>query len=173
MTVFAIVLDVVVALLLTATIIYAYVLNRKLATLRNTKQEMEGLVNRLVESTGQAETALAELKAAANESGQRLDTQVKQAQDLGNDLNFLVEKATGLADRLESQIGQARAATRSGGEGAQAAATAGKAADVPASGRKAAASSGGKPAAASASRNAVEDEPPANAKLLRALRGVR
>lgn len=173
MTVFATALDVVVALLLAATIIYAAVLNRKLATLRNTKHEMENLVNRLVESTGQAETALAELKAAASESGQRLDIQVKQAQDLSNDLNFLVEKATGLADRLEGQIGQARAAARPGGEGAQAAANTGKSADTPASGRKPAAASGGRSAAAGASRTAVEDEPPANAKLLRALRGVR
>ena len=36
--------DVVIALLLVATIIYASVLNRKLTTLRNTKQEMEALV---------------------------------------------------------------------------------------------------------------------------------
>jgi chromosome segregation ATPase len=172
MTGFAIALDVVVALLLAATIVYASVLNRKLATLRNTKQEMEALVNRLVESTSKAEGALSELKAAANESGQRLETQVMQARELSDDMNFLVEKATSLADRLEGQIGQARAATRPANEGGQTAKGPAKKASEPAAGRKQAAS-GGSSLAARGSRGDVEDEPPANASLLRALRGVR
>lgn len=178
MTAFAIVLDVVVALLLVATIVYATVLNRKLATLRNTKQEMETLVNRLAESTGQAETALGELKAAAGETGGELDSQVRRAGELRDDLAFMIEKADRLADRLETQIGHARAKAQPAGEPRQAPANAATAPgeavrDKPAAMKAGKSKSGAASVEADDTARQADDPPPANAKLLRALRGVR
>lgn len=208
----SIALDIVVAALLIATIVYASVLNSKLATLRNTKQEMEALVNSLVDSTDQAQRGLSELKAAAGESGQSLDQRVREARALADDLGFLVDRAGGLADRLETQIGKARAAARIGENGsseagepeakgraktargrrelaqksgknggklravsAAAAVEDGEADQAEAPERRPAAGApAGAPAGAGSGANGTDEAaPPANAKLLRALRGLR
>lgn len=187
-----IVLDIVVAILLAATIAYAVVLNRKLATLRNTKQEMETLINRLIDSTAQAEKGLSELKSAAGDAGRNLEAQVNKAQGLSDDLGFMVDKANSLADRLETQITQARHSLRSNDElPAKSTAKASRARDggIPdaqakrsksaadrayAGPSKTKSASDGAQAAAGEGDTSLDDNlPPANAKLLRALRGVR
>ena len=108
MSYLSLVIDLVVAGLLIATIVYASVLNRKLATLRSSKQEMETLASRLVESTQHAERALADLKSAANDTGEQLERRVAEARNLIDDLRFLVDKGSGLADRLAGDIEKSR-----------------------------------------------------------------
>lgn len=108
MTYISLIIDLVVAGLLVATIVYCSVLNRKLATLRSSKQEMESLAGRLVESTQHAERALADLKSAANDTGEQLERRVAEARNLVDDLRFLVDKGSGLADRLASDIDKGR-----------------------------------------------------------------
>lgn len=183
----SIALDIVVAVLLVATIAYATVLNRKLAVLRNTKQEMETLINRLIENTEQAERGLAQLKAAAGDTGSALERKVEEAKGLSDDLGFMVDKANALADRLETQIGKARETVKSVETPSQNAAreasdagggTAGRSKQAKAKPRVAA-HAGRKPASHAVQsdgeegRNGFDELPPANAKLLRALRGVR
>jgi len=112
-------LDIVLAVLLFAVIAYASVLNKKLATLRATKDEMENLVTRLVESTEHAQKGLADLKAAASESGGDLEKRVEQARKLSDDLGFLVDRAGGLAedDVAGGRRGAAAPAQERGGHG--------------------------------------------------------
>jgi hypothetical protein len=107
----SILLDVLIAGLLAATIFYAVILNRKLGELRNNKAEMEAMVNRLVQTTERAEHGLAELRAAAHDKGEELSQKVADAKALSDDLGFLVDKGTSLADRMERQIGAARKVT--------------------------------------------------------------
>ena len=107
----SVLLDVLIAGLLAATIFYAVVLNRKLGELRNNKAEMEAMVNRLVQTTERAEHGLAELKAAAHDKGEELSHKVAEAKALSDDLGFLVDKGGSLADRMERQIGAARKVT--------------------------------------------------------------
>lgn len=107
----SVLLDVLIAGLLAATIFYAVALNRKLGELRNNKAEMEAMVNHLVQTTERAEHGLAELKAAAQEKGEDLSQKVSDARALSDDLGFLVDKGTSLADRMERQIGAARKVT--------------------------------------------------------------
>jgi hypothetical protein len=102
------VLDVIIAVLLVATIVYAAVLNRKLAALRNAKAEMEMLAARFADSTAKAESGIQNLKAHASESGVTLDSISARAAGLAGDLSFLVEKGTSLANRLEEAIDSAR-----------------------------------------------------------------
>jgi hypothetical protein len=193
-------LDVVVAALLVATIVYATVLNRKLTLLRDNKQEMEALVNRLVESTEHAERGLADLKAAAGEKGDELERRVKEARALADDLGFLVDKGGGLADRLEQQIGQARSAggrsapatpepaapaprasaeswpgARAVKHGAsdQGAGTPAAGAGAQRPGRRGAAQAAAAEPARAAAAEPLGDGDPRNNKLLKALRGVR
>ncbi len=101
-------IDALVAVLLIATIVYAVVLNRKLAALRDAKVEMEALVARFAESTAQAESGIQTLKAHATNSGASLDSIVNRAHGLADDLTFLIERGSSLANRLEGAIESAR-----------------------------------------------------------------
>jgi len=167
-------LDIVIAALLIATIVYASVLNRKLATLRNTKQEMEALATRLVDSTERAEKALSELKAAASEDGGNLEKNVSAARGLVDDLRFLVDKGTALADRLTGEIGKARGGTPGS---AKAATDKRPERNTPTDGgrSRATAAAGPRPAAARATERRWDDEedPEADSQLMKALRRVR
>ncbi len=195
----SVLLDVLIAGLLAATIFYAVVLNRKLAELRNNKAEMEAMVNRLVQTTERAEHGLAELRAAAHDKGEELSQKVSDAKALSDDLGFLVDKGTSLADRMERQIGAARKVTAdprgveplglqdtakpaNATSKAPAQATA-QASAEPASPRPAANQSARTDASAQPTAPTRRAEPrgaaapargtPENAKLLNALRGVR
>ena len=64
-----IVLDVVVAGLLLATIAYAILLSRRLGALRNDKRQLEALVSSLDISSQRAEAGIASLKDAAEQIG--------------------------------------------------------------------------------------------------------
>ena len=77
------VFDVVLAILLVATIVYAVVLNRKLSVLRVAKIEMEALFNRLVKSTQKAESGIESLKGQVLNSGEVLQHGVEAARGLG------------------------------------------------------------------------------------------
>lgn len=168
----SILLDLVVATLLIATIVYASVLNRKLAVLRNNKQEMEAMVNRLVQTTEQAEHGLADLKEAAGEKGDELDKRVKDATALVDDLGFLVDKGNSLADRLERQIGQARGTVAAAASGKPVPAET-KTDEPPAESRETVESKPAGKAASGGKSRTTKSSSPQNAKLLKALRGVR
>jgi hypothetical protein len=105
----SLILDAAIAVLLVATIAYAVVLNRKLGALRDAKTEMEGLLARFVESTDKAGSGIESLKAEAKRSGERLQAKLDAARGLADDLGFLIEKGSGLADRLDGALGVARA----------------------------------------------------------------
>jgi len=179
MSYFSLGLDIVVAGLLVATIAYAAVLNKKLATLRATRQEMETLAARLVESTQQAERALSDLRQAAGQDGGKLERQVTEARNLAEDLRYLVDKGTSLADRLTTEIGKSREDTGGrAGNGSKPARPGGAAVRQPAArgaGRRAAAAAAGSGGEDKLKGYDWEDEDPpdADAQLLKALRRVR
>ena len=101
-------IDVVVAILLVATIVYAIVLNRKLTALRNAKAEMDSTLARFAESTSKAASGIEALKAHAQVSGSALDSIVTRAHSLTDDLTFLIERGSNLANRLEKMTESAR-----------------------------------------------------------------
>lgn len=104
----ALMLDLLVAGLLVATIVYAWVLNRKLSALRSAKPEMEQLIARFVQATARAENGLAEIRQTAEQTGEGLRQATEEGQSIADDLVFLVERAGKLADRLA--VPQARRA---------------------------------------------------------------
>lgn len=99
-----IVLDVIVAGLLLATIAYAILLSRRLGALRNDKQQLEALVSSLDISSQRAEAGIASLKEAAERIGQQLQQRVEQGKALQTDLSYIIELGGSLADRLEGTI---------------------------------------------------------------------
>jgi hypothetical protein len=111
----SLILDATIAVLLVATIAYAVVLNRKLGALRDAKGEMEGLVARFAESTDKAGSGIESLREEAKRSGETLQGKLDAARGLADDLGFLIEKGSGLAERLDGALGVARAKAAAGG----------------------------------------------------------
>ena len=102
----ALLLEALIAVLLVATIVYAVILERKLTRLRGDRAEMEAVIARLIEATGEAQSGLRGLRAHAEEAGQRLDTAVAQSRGRADELAFLIERAEAAAGRLERALAQ-------------------------------------------------------------------
>ena len=103
------ILDVVVIVLLVPTIIYAVILNRRLAALRRSREELSKVVNSFNEATMRAEAGIPKLKKATTEANHTLKERVDKAQTLRDDLAFMIERAEELAGRLEGAVRAARA----------------------------------------------------------------
>ena len=106
---FSLIIDALIAVLLVATIAYAAVLNRKLSVLRDGKSEMAALIASFSESAERAGSGVETLKQAAGHSGEVLQNQVDTARGLVDDLGYLIEKGTRLAERLDGGVSGARA----------------------------------------------------------------
>ena len=113
-------LDVLIALLLVATITYAVILNRKLTRLRSDRGEMEAVIARLIEATDGAQKGLEGLRAHADHVGSRLQKELARAQGRADELGFLIERAEAVSGRLERAASAAPARTASAGPTRQA-----------------------------------------------------
>ncbi|OIQ93722.1 hypothetical protein GALL_243130 [mine drainage metagenome] len=102
------ILDIIVAILLVATIAYAIMLNRRLSELRRNRDDLARLVNAFNDATQRAEAGIPKLRRAAEEAGSALQERVEKAQSLRDDLAFMIERADAMANRLEGSVRQAR-----------------------------------------------------------------
>jgi len=100
-------LDVIVAVLLVATIVYGAMLNRRLTGLRSNKAELEALIHSFGESCARAEAGVRTLRTATDEAT-RLQAYLDRSQALRDDLTFLLDRGSNLADRLEGGVRSAR-----------------------------------------------------------------
>ncbi|SDH81113.1 DUF6468 domain-containing protein [Roseospirillum parvum] len=105
-------LDVVIVALLVPTIIYAVILNNRLASLRKNRDALAKVVHSFNEATVRAESGIPRLRRAADEAAEALAARVEKAHGLRDDLAFMVERAEELADRLENALKGARGEVR-------------------------------------------------------------
>lgn len=105
-------LDAVLAGLLTATIIYAVILDRRLRTFRNAREEMQSLLAHFTAATVQAQSNMTALRETSQTTSVDLKDQLERGKALRDDLAFLLDRGTSLADRLEGGISAARAAAK-------------------------------------------------------------
>ncbi len=108
MTYYTLVLDVIIAALLVATIIYAGMLNKRLNVLRKNRDDMAKLISQFNEATVRAESSIPKLRKAAEDAGHGLQERVEKAHSLRDDLAFMIERADAMADRLEAAVRAAR-----------------------------------------------------------------
>ena len=101
---YSLALDIILALLLVATIGYAMVLNRKLGNLRRHKEELENLAATFSNSTTRAKDSITHLKNSTAE----LQADTAKAASLRDDLKFLIDRGTSTADRLEAAVRKSR-----------------------------------------------------------------
>lgn len=96
----SIIIDVVMVGLLAATIAYAIILNRQIIALRESRGEMAELIQGLNDAMARAETGVRTLKKTAGDTGEDLQRTVNKAQTLRDELEFMIEAADALANRL-------------------------------------------------------------------------
>jgi cell division septum initiation protein DivIVA len=108
-----VILDLLVSVLLIATIGYAVRLNARLTQLRKNRDDMAKIIVSFNEATVRAESSIPKLRKAAEDAGQALQERVEKAQSLRDDLAFMIERADTMANRLESGVRSARGEIRS------------------------------------------------------------
>ncbi|MTJ82619.1 MAG: hypothetical protein F8N37_16645 [Telmatospirillum sp.] len=101
-------LDLIIAVLLAATIVYAAILNGKLNQLRKNRDDLAKLVAAFNEATVRAEAGIPKLKRVSEEASSTLVERVEKAQSLRDDLAFMIERADAMANRLEGVVRSAR-----------------------------------------------------------------
>jgi len=97
-------IDILVAVLLIATIGYAAVLNKRLGGLRNDKEKLEALVDGLTVAAQRAESGVQGLREAADDIGAQLQRKIDQGASLRDDLTYMIDRGGALADRIEGTI---------------------------------------------------------------------
>ncbi len=103
-------LDVVVVLLLTATLFHAVRLERAIALLKRDRVALQDVIAGFESGTRQAELGITRLHDAVEIAGQQLTRQIDTAVPLKDDLTLLIERGSQLADRIDAQVRAGRPA---------------------------------------------------------------
>ena len=105
-------LEGLLAALLATTIVYAVILDRRLRTFRQARDEMQALLGNFTAATVQAQAGMTALRDTSTTTAAELKAQLDRGKALRDDLSFLLDRGTDLADRLEKHIGAARASAK-------------------------------------------------------------
>lgn len=105
-------LEIVLVMLLGATLFQAVRLERALGVMKRDKASFELLVAGFNTSTYQAESGIQQLRAAADGAGRNIESQLSKSTSLKDDLAFLTERGDRLADRLELLVRSAKSMTQ-------------------------------------------------------------
>lgn len=108
----ALYVDLGLAVLLVATVVYAARLNKRLGMLRRDRGELTALIAQFNAATAAAEAAMEGLRASADNSGRAVQEAVDSARGTVTDLKFLVERGEKAADRLDTAISAGRSLER-------------------------------------------------------------
>lgn len=99
---FDLMLEIIVSVLLAATIGYCAMLDRRLRAMRSGQDGLRDLIHDLSVATSQASDAIARLREASNATGQQLSEQVARGRGLADELALMLESGNAIADRLGS-----------------------------------------------------------------------
>jgi hypothetical protein len=94
--------------LLAATLLRAWRLERALGQLRQDRGALDTLVAGFRGATEAAEQSVASLRQASTEAGRDLARRIEHAGSLREDLGFITQRAEAAADRLEQLVREAR-----------------------------------------------------------------
>ncbi len=101
-------LELVLAVLLVATLFHTVRLERALGVLKRDRAELEELVAGFNASTRQAEQGIERLRTATDGAGRQIARQIDVALALKDDLTFLLDRGERAADRLDGLVRSAR-----------------------------------------------------------------
>ncbi len=97
-------LDAIIAGLLAITCSYCWRLNRRIASFRNAKDELDHMIRSFDSSIRQAYESISVLKDNSSDKNIQLIRDMEKVRFLANDLAYLVEKGEKLADTLETSV---------------------------------------------------------------------
>lgn len=107
-------LDVSVAALLLAVILYCGRLNRNIRVLQDSKSEMAKLFSEFDQSIDAAQQSVRELKEATRKSEDILREKLDTANSIADDLAFMIERGNKTADQIEASMKGGRNAMKEG-----------------------------------------------------------
>ena len=101
MELFELAIDILIAILLAATIFYAVRLTFHLRNFRQNRRELDKLINNLNSEIDTAHKAIEGLRTTSQEAGEDLQDKISKAQGLSEELQLMNEAGDNLAARLE------------------------------------------------------------------------
>ena len=107
-----VILDLLIVALLATTIGYCWLLNKRIKILQDSKSELAQLLKYFDESTEKASESIIALQTASKKIGENIQHRVDKANYLVEDLSFMIEKGTKLADQMEASFAVNRAQAR-------------------------------------------------------------
>jgi len=105
------VIDVVFVALLVATIVFVFRLERRLVSLRGTRDQLAAVIGDLNSAAARAEAGIKGLKTAVETAGAALEDRVKRARSLNDELGALVQSGQRVVQKLEFARPVTRAAS--------------------------------------------------------------
>jgi len=107
------VLDIVIAFLLLATVIYCIKLSRKITLIHQGKEELNDFIHDFNNAIVRAEENISELKNIGSETEEKLQEHVQKARFLANDLSFLMDKGEKISSSLEHNLTMSKVVAKS------------------------------------------------------------
>lgn len=111
-TIITMILDVLLAGLLVATIVFCGKLNRRVRVLQDSKSDLATLITQFNQTTERASDTIEELKSTSKKIVEQMQVKINKANYLADDLNFMIEKGEKIAGNLEGEISAARPAQK-------------------------------------------------------------
>lgn len=90
--------------LLVATIVYCVKLNTRVKVLQDSKEEFSKLIERFDLTTQRAQTSIEDLQNISKKVNEQLSGRLDKANFLADDLAFMIEKGSKLADKMEGRV---------------------------------------------------------------------
>lgn len=91
-------LEIALAVLLAACLFYCWRLDKKLSAMRSGQDGIREAARELMDSVNAAETAIRNLRSAANEAGRDLQGRIDTARSLADNLGLALGKVRSAAD---------------------------------------------------------------------------
>lgn len=101
-------INIVMALLLAATIFYCWLLNKRIQVLQDSKSDLAKLLNRFDQSTLKAAESIHALQTASKKIGETIQGRIEKANYVMDDLSYMIDRASKAADQMEAGIAIAR-----------------------------------------------------------------
>lgn len=102
------ILDVLLATLLTITIVFCWKLSRRIRVLQDSKSELSQLISQFDASTERATASILEIQGASKRITENIQAKLEKANYLADDLAFMIERGSKLADHMASGISSSR-----------------------------------------------------------------
>jgi hypothetical protein len=104
----SIVVDIVVAVLLVVTIAFVWRLERRIAVLKREEAKFAELLADFAQAAARADQSVKALKLTADSVGRDLESVIARAQGLREDVQYLLDRAGPVTDRLSDAVMRSR-----------------------------------------------------------------